>query len=207
MNPYSVYDYLTFIMPGTSVLFVAFYGWFGWPWAQPGASVLVGIIAAGFIAGNAVSALATWLEPMLLGGRPGSHTDGLWGQFAAGDRYADRKDEIEAVFKTRYGCSLNAAYRQAQTELRDLGKADGLDRINQQLGFYRGMAVAAVCSLIIEIVLDLAWHTHLPPGLWIPIFLVTTWLFAYRFRRFWRWYGDYVIRGVIQLSDAPAPKT
>jgi hypothetical protein len=202
MNPYSVYDYLTFILPGSTVIFVAIYGWYGWPWGDPGASLLVGLVAAGFIAGNALAAAANWLEPALLGAMPGSLPNGLWGQFALGDRYVDGKDEIEIVFVTRYGGSFEQAYRMAQIELRDKGKGDVLDRINQQIGFYRGMAVAWLACIILEAVYGAAWHTHLLVGLWIPLFVVMAVLFAYRFRRFWRWYGDYVIRNVLVLAKS-----
>lgn len=197
MGPYSIYEYLTFILPGASMLFVSFFGWLGWHWKEPGGTALVGIIAASFIAGNALSAFATWLEPLLLGGRPGSIPNGLWGQFAPGDRYAGRRDELLLVLRERYGeVSLEDGYALARTEVRASAEGGGLEKLNQQIGFYRGMTVAAVVGLLIEVAFAAGWHTHLPPGLWIPVLGASVVLFSYRYRRFWRWYGDYVLRVV-----------
>lgn len=202
VNPYSVYDYLAFILPGSTLIFVSIYGWYGWPWGEPGASLLLGIVAAGFIVGNALAALGSWIEPMMLGARPGSYPDGLWGQFAVGDRYAGRKEEIAGRFTTSFGGELSVAYRLAQTELRNSGKGVELDRLNSQIGFYRGMSVAWLGTILVESAYAIFWNTHLLPGLWIPFFTVMFVLFVYRFRRFWRRYGDYVIREVLLMSNA-----
>ena len=103
MGPFTLYEYLTFIVPGGSVLFVAIYGWYGWPWHDPGATALIGIIAAGFVVGNLLSAIGTWLEPLLTGGHPGGRPNGLWGQFGAGDKYSGRQSEFGKLFQERYG--------------------------------------------------------------------------------------------------------
>ncbi|MHB1973169.1 MAG: hypothetical protein ACYCR4_02630 [Acidimicrobiales bacterium] len=198
MIPYSIYDYLTFIFPGLTVLFASSYGWFGWPWHEPGGATLVGIIAAGFIVGNVVTAAGSWLEPSFLGHLPGTTPDVLWGQFAKGDRHEGEKVAFEAVVKRRYGegISLTAGYRLAQRELRNSNAGDDLKMLTQQIGFYRGMTVASLIALLIEAALASGWHTHLFPGIWLPVFATSTALFAYRFRRFWRWYGDTVLRGL-----------
>ena len=200
MIPYSIYDYLSFIIPGGMILFTAVYGWFGWPWHEPGGTALVGIVAAAFVIGNAVAALASWVEPIFLGSIPGTRPDGLWGQFAKGDRYEDRRSEVEAVFRRRYDDNLDHSYRLAQVDLRNLGKSGDLDRINSQIGFYRGMAVASGVSLLIEVTYVTAWHSHLPSALWMAIFAVLSLLSIYRYRRFWRYFGDYVIRTVTTLE-------
>ena len=195
MGPYSAYEYLTFILPGATVLFVSVYGWFGWPWKEPGASVLVGLVAACFLVGNAVSALATWLQPALLGDRPGSVANSLWGQFGEGEPSAGQQQRIEEMLRARYGdVSLQEGYGLARTEVAASPQGSALDRLNQQIGFYRGMTISCVIALAIEVVLAIGWHTHLPPGLWLPIFAGTSLMFGYRFRRFWRWYADYVLR-------------
>lgn len=200
MGPYTFYDYLTFILPGGTLLFTAVYAWFGWPWSEPGATALVGLLAATFVIGNAISGVATWVEPVFIGQWPGSKPDGLWGQFASGDRYGGRQNEIAATLKKRYGQDdLTTNYRLAQTELRTTS-VDDLTRLNSQIGFYRGMAIACLGSLVLELALYVWWHTHLPVVLWSIIFAVAALLFIYRYRRFWRWYGDYVIRGVMNLE-------
>ena len=87
-------------------------------------------------------------------------------------------------------------------EVQSSSYAAGLSSLNQQIGFYRGMTVACLVSLAIEISLMVGWHTHLPGQLWLPLFVASLVLFVYRYRRFWRWYGDYVLRTVRLL-----PKT
>ena len=209
MGPYTVYDYLTFILPGSMVLFTAVYGWFGWPWHEPGATALVGLLAAAFIVGNALAAIGTWIEPLLLGSAPGGVPNGLWGQFAAGDRYEGQRARIQNVFEARYHePDLAKSYRLAQAELRTLGKADDLSRISSQLGFYRGMAVASVVCFLVEVAYVCVWSSHLPTALWLSIFGILTALSIYRFRRFWRWFGDYVIRTILAMeaTASAAPK-
>lgn len=205
MIPYTVYDYLTFILPGITVLFVTTYGWFGWPWHDPGGTALLGIVAAAFVVGNALTALANWLEPLFLGDRPGSDADVLWGQFASGDRYEGQRAVFGDLFENRYGTDLVRGYRLIQHELREQGKSTELDRLSQQIGFYRGMSTASLVSLGIEIALRVGWHTHLLPALWLPIFAISSALFIYRFRRFWRWYGDSVLSAARLLAPGPAP--
>ena len=197
MNPYSAYDYLAFVLPGGTVLMTAIYGWYGWPWKEPGASALVGLLAASFVIGNALAGLGNFLEPAILFDRPGKRPDGLWGQFALGDRYDGQKDDFLATLRTRYGSavSLEAGYRLAVSEVRQQGKGDVLDTITSRIGFYRGMVMGMLTAIGIEAGLAIEWHTQLPPRLWIPILGSTMVLFAYRYRHFWRLYGDYVIRG------------
>jgi len=207
MGPYSIYDYLTFIFPGATVLLVTEYGWFGWRWHDPGGTALVGILAAAFVVGNVIAGISTWIEPVFFHGRPGSNPDGLWGQFGRNDRHASQRDAIEALFHARYGSNnLANGYALARTEVRNSAlHGEGLKTLNQQIGFYRGMTVAALAAAILEIAFAIGWHTHLFPGVWIPVLLGSFLVFLYRYRRFWRWYGDYVIR-VIQLLQAAPPR-
>jgi len=83
---------------------------------------------------------------------------------------------------------------------------DDLDRINSQIGFYRGMAVASAIAFITECVYVIVWHSHLPTALWLAIFGILTVLSAYRFRRFWRWFGDYVIRTIMAMERSDETK-
>ena len=196
MNPYSPYDYLAFVLPGGAVLFTAIYGWFGWPWKEPGATALVGLAAASFVIGNLLAAIGNWMEPLLTGKLPGKRPNGLWGQFAKRDRHPGEEAALLTEFLQRYGqkVTLEQGYRRAQTELRGLGKADTLDTATSRIGFYRGMASGMLVSVIIEALLAIRWHTHLPVALWVPLMSFSLLLFAYRYRHFWRLYGDYVIR-------------
>jgi hypothetical protein len=205
MGPFSLYEYLSYILPGSTVLFVAAYGWYGWPYKEPGATALLGLIAASFIIGTAVHTVGTYLvEPVILGSRPGARPDSLWGQFGQDDRHYGEQEAFEALFRDRYGAdtSLAAGFALARTEVqKSPGSGDGLDTLNQQIGFSRGMATGCLTGLAIECVLAGFGRTHLLPGLWIPTLAVTTWLFAYRLRRFWRWYGDYVLRSIKVIAS------
>ena len=207
MGPYSAYEYLTFVMPGATVLFVAIYGWFGWPWKEPGGTLLVGILAACFLVGNALSAIATWLEPTLLGRRPGSAPDGLWGQFGRRDRHHGDQNTYQDLFRERYGSEIDMrrGYSLARTEVSRSVEGAGLERLNQQIGFYRGMTVACLVAFVLEGTLAAAWHSRLDPAIWMPTLAGGTVLFGYRFRRFWRWYGDYVLRVIRLLPAAEGP--
>lgn len=204
MGPFSLYEYLSYILPGSTVLFVGVYGWYGWPYKEPGATALLGLIAAFFVVGTAIHTVGTYfVEPVALGDKPGGGPDSLWGQFGPTDRHSGEQEHFKSLFQERYGAStsLAAGFALARTEVqKDPSSSDGLDRLNQQIGFSRGMATACLVGLIIECVLSGVGRTHLLPAFWIPILGLATLLFVYRFRRFWRWYGDYVLRSITVIA-------
>jgi len=46
-------------------------------------------------------------------------------------------------------------------------------------------------------------HHHLALGFWLPVGAIGTALFVFRYRRFWRWFGESVFRGVASLDPIP----
>jgi hypothetical protein len=199
VTPYSPYRWLAFVIPGGVILFAFFYGWNGWPFPEPGATALVGILAAAFAVGAANAGAANWVEPVLWLHRPGSGQDPSWGLFGTGCPYEERERAvIEAELRSRYGAeaSFRTGYNLAYTELQHGGKADRLNQLNEEIGFYRNMTTACIASAVVIGVYTIVWDRRaLPPVLWIPLFVAMAILFGYRYRRFWRRFGDYVIRG------------
>jgi hypothetical protein len=94
---------------------------------------------------------------------------------------------------------FGSAYNLAYTELQQAGKDHQLKVMNQQIGFYRNMSFACLLAAGMVAYLAIGGHTHLPWLPWAAFFLVTAALFAYRYRRFWRNFGDNVVRGIRAL--------
>lgn len=204
MNPYSAYEYIGIIVPGGSILAVAFYGWFGWPYAEPGGTALVGILALAFVVGTANNAAAAKIQSVWLGQLPWQVADPFHGLFGKGRHWPDRAT-VEQAFKERLGhpaLEFGQLYRLGQARLRQAGKADTLDHLNQQIALHRGMAFASLVCTVLVITYWMLGKDHLPIVPWVPILAVATVLFALGFRRFWRWYGDHVIRNVLALPMA-----
>src|SRR3981081_3537331 len=86
------YEYLSFVLPGAVVLFAAVYGYFGWPWGEPGATALVGILGACFIVGHLVAAVAQFCQPILWGHRPSNAADSKWGLFTTSSPLASETE-------------------------------------------------------------------------------------------------------------------
>src|SRR6266545_8309707 len=97
MWPPSIYDSLSFVLPGGTVLFTSVYGWNGWPYPEPGATAAIGILAAAFVVGHLNAALAAFLEPLAWRHRPGQRMSSTWGLFGPGGVYtAAEQDTVEA---------------------------------------------------------------------------------------------------------------
>jgi hypothetical protein len=199
--PFTLYDYLSFLLPGGTVLFAAFYGYFGWPYPEPGTTGLLGIGAACFVVGHVVAAAASFFEPLIWLKRPGSRQDPTWGMFGEGGTYDEsERTEIEDQFRTRFGAlPFQTAYRRGYTLLQHEGKDETLQVFNRQLGFYRNMTVATVIALLVVVGYNAGGRRELPLEVWGPLFVLAAVLFAYRYRRFWRRFGDGVVRGVSVL--------
>ena len=136
----SLYDHLAFVVPGATILFVAIYGYAGWPWDEPGAAGALGLVVASFVVGYVNAAIGNWVEPSFLGGRPGGRSDPLWGTLSGASHYDQaEKDAAERLLRNRYGdVPLHLGYRLAYTELQQRGKDGALQLMNQHLGFTRG---------------------------------------------------------------------
>jgi hypothetical protein len=196
--PFSPYEYFSYLFPGATVLGAYYFASFGPPEKEPGAVVALAVIGIAFVLGHAVAAVASWLEPTLWGHAPGGKTDQTWGMFGRNGTYQESEREaITAALGQRYGSiPFRSAYNLAYTELQQAGKDHQLKVMNQQIGFYRNMSFACLLSAIIVAYVAVMGHKY-PPWLpWVPFFLVSTALFTYRYRRFWRYFGDNVVRGI-----------
>lgn len=202
MDQLTLYDYLTFVLPGGVVLAVSTYASRGWPWPRPSAAILVLLTGAAFVVGYAISGISNLVEPCFLGQRSLRNPDPLWGTLNGPSRMEDvEKQQLRGLLSARYGKELTAtaAYRRALVELRAKDKAPMLPTINQHLGFARGMAVASMISAIILIACAIFGDSHLAVQFWVPVSAGAAALFIARFRRFWRWFGENVLRGIAEI--------
>lgn len=202
---FSPYEYLTFIFPGITLLATLVYGWEGWPYGEPGLASFLGIVAAGFVTGHLVTALANWLEPVYWRDRPGQRVSSVKGLTGGGALYNEEEwkrvqevladlhpqlNNLENQFRVEYSLALKGP----------LGAR--LQTFVDQIGFYRAMATASAGSLVAVSAFAISGREHLPAPLWIPIFFVATLAFAARYRRFWTRLGDYVIREAISRKES-----
>jgi hypothetical protein len=205
MSGYRPYDFLSFVLPGGTLLFFAFYGWFGWPWPEPGGVALVGILAAAFIAGHAIAGISSWLEPLAWGRRPGAAPDPEWGMFSGSSVYSKNdKQVIEGELQSRYGdVDFRTGYNLAYSEVDKAGYGPMLETLNERIGFYRNMTTAAIFGCLIVVGYNIEGRHALPTRWWLPIATVGGFLFFGRYRRFWRRFGDRVIRAFRLISKSP----
>lgn len=196
----SPYQYLTFLLPGGLVLFAVVYGWNGWPYGEPGAGAILGLSVAAFMVGHTLAALANFLQASWWGHRPGSRLQSSEGLFDKGGRYASTKDEVIKAFDALYPTvsTFEAKFGIAYAEAQAGPLAPKLQSLVEQIGFYRSMAAASAISLGLVLIFNALDHEHLPLFPWVPTFIVTTLLYGYRFRRFWRYVGEYVVADVLR---------
>jgi hypothetical protein len=197
----TLYDYVSFVVPGALILFTAVYGYDGWTRAEPGATGMIGLLAAAFVVGHVNAVAGNWLEPIFLGGRPGAPTDRLWGTLGSHSQYSAADRAIfETMLTARYGpVELAMAFRLGQTELQQTGHDGPLKLALQHLGFYRGMVSASLIAVVIDVGLAIGSGTELPLLLWTPVMAVVGAACVVRYRRFWRQFGDHLLRGVASL--------
>lgn len=205
----SLYDYLAFVIPGATILFVAVYGYYGWPWGSPGTTATLGLIAGSFVVGYVNAALGNWIEPLLLGNRPGGRADPLWGTLGASSHYNEtQKSDYSKRLQDRYGTTTDrAGYSLAYTELQQRNLDGRLQLMNQHIGFTRGMATACATALLIDAGLAATSGSHLPLALWAPVLTLSAAAFVARYRRFWRRFGDNVLRGVTASCQSDETST
>lgn len=198
----SAYRYLAFLLPGALLLFVAFYGWNGWPYGEPGAGVILGLSAASYVSGHVLVSIANffqrvwWLQP------PGGRLKSSQGLFDKSGRYADSKDEVIKAFTKAYPqvSKFEAQFGIAYQEAQKGPLAPKLLAFVEEIGYYRSMATASAICIVLVVAFHVADHQHLPVELWVPLFAISTAAHAYRFRRFWRYVGEYVAGEVLQKS-------
>jgi hypothetical protein len=201
----SPYQYLTFLLPGALVLFVFVFGWNGWPYGEPGAGAILGLSAAAFMIGHALAAIANYFQASWWGHLPGSRLQSSEGLFDEGGRYAVTQQAVTTAFEEAFPSvkTFEAQFGVAYAEAQAGPLGPKLQAIVEQIGYYRSMATASALSLVVVVVFYSLGHRHLPLLLWTPLFLLLTLLNAYRFRRFWRYVGEYVVADVLRRRDRP----
>lgn len=190
----STYRYLTFLLPGALVLGVVVYGWIGWPYGEPGAGALLALTARSYMTGHIVVAIANYFQPIWWGNRPGGRLQSSEGLFDKAGRYSESRDKVLAAFNSKYPkvdefeAQFGIAYQEAQKG--QLGPK--LLSMVEEIGYYRSMATASVICFMLVILFNVCGHDHLELLPWAPLFIVSAIAHAYRFRRFWRYVGEYV---------------
>lgn len=196
----SPYRYLTFLLPGALLLFVILYGWSGWSYGEPGAGALLGLSIASFVTGHVLAAVANFFQPIWWGHAPGSRLKSMEGLFDKAGRYADSRAEVLAAFNkqhpqvSNFEAQFGAAYQAAQKG----PLAAKLLSMVEEIGYYRSMATASAVSCLLLVIFNCLDHHHLPLWPWLTVFVLSTGAHAYRFRRFWRYVGEYVTGEVLQ---------
>lgn len=197
---YSVYEYLTFVIPGGVILAATIYGWKGWPFGEPGVIAAAGLVVAAFISGHALASVANWLEPMWWRRRPGSTVSSSAGLFGEGGLYdADEEKTLRNLFRKAFPelSGFENQWRAAYSVALRGPLGSRLQIMVDQIGFYRSMAAASLLCGLLILAFELGGKAHLPLLPWLPITAVTTLAFALRYRRFWTRLGDYVVREVV----------
>lgn len=200
----SPYRYLTFLLPGALVAFVAIYGWKGWPWGEPGAGVLLGLSAGSFMTGHVVVAIANLLQPVWFGHSPGTRLESSEGLFAKGGRFADDESAVRNAFKAQYPQlkSFEGQFGAAYVETQKGPLAAKLLSLVEEIGYYRSMAAASSMAALLVILYALAGKTHLPVWPWAAVLACACFAHAYRLRRFWRYVAEYVTADLLARATS-----
>ncbi len=197
---FSAYEYLAFIFPGASLIFVVFFGWYGWPYGDPGAGAIIGLVSASFVVGHALAAFANWLEPVWWGQRPGrvvASTQGLFGRRGLYNTQEEKEieDALARAFPRLEG--MPNRFRTAYSRAQEGPLGSKIQTFVDQIGFYRSMAASTALGIPIVVAYCISGRDHLSCVLWIPALCIATLAFVLRYRRFWIRTGDYVVRDVI----------
>lgn len=201
MQPFTLFDVLSFVIPGGAVLATAIFGWTGGPRSEPGGTALVGILAASFLVGHLNTAIAAFLEPLAWGHKPGSRVKSTWGLFGGRARYsAEEQTRMMTALRAQFpGVAtdqmvFDLAYTRA---LQTDGVRELLQTMNQQIGFYRNTACASLIAAAMVVAFAVLGHPYLAPALWVPTLAVVALLLVARYRRFWVRFADHAVRNAM----------
>ncbi|HEU5205375.1 MAG TPA: hypothetical protein VFU17_13875 [Candidatus Limnocylindrales bacterium] len=98
---------------------------------------------------------------------------------------------------------MRRLYQLAYTEIQQTGKAGRLNTLNSQIGFYRNAAAALILAAVLHAGVQVFGEAKLPIYPWVPLYAGCGVLFAFRYRRYWRQFGDNVIRGIRVIDRRP----
>ena len=206
MNLYSAYDYLAFIIPGGLTIGAFVVAVFGLPTQEPGTSAMVVLLGLAFLIGHVLATVGSWAQPIAWGHTPWDAPDPLWGVFGRGGVYsADEAKSLVADLEKRYGIghTPRRLYQLAYTELQQTEKEGRLVPLNSQIGFCRNATVSLGVATLAELGGELG-NVATPGTLWLlPTYFLAALIFAARYKRLWRQFGDNVLRGfrVLQIGQ------
>jgi hypothetical protein len=210
MDKLTLYDYLGFVLPGALLLATAAYSFeLATPKQVPSAEGLVILTAAAFLVGHLNASLAFTVAPLAWGRRPGGRIPSSAGLFRKGWRgrpagpYANNQRHIEHIFEKRFpdGNNFDQRLRLGYTLLRQKQLDGALQIANQQIGFYRNLAVGAAGCMVMLVSAAVTGHDGLDNRLWISASVASLVLCVLRFRHFWVRFGDEVVRGTMALDQ------
>lgn len=207
----STYDIMAIVLPGLLVVVVGFYGWFGWPYPEPGAAYLAGMVAASFLAGHLVAGLSRLLQPWLfcrLSAVPSSW--GLVGDPRLGEPDLTQllrglgEDTTALDDESKRRRRLEVALARVRSDNRSNGH---LQAMNSQIGFHRNASAGCAVSAIIVIAYSALGRAHLPGVLGATVLLVAAILLAIGLRHYWVLYGEELILLGRQRHPTPAAES
>lgn len=203
----SVYDYLSYILPGGVVLIAGWYSFFNAKYQEPGAFAAIILIVAAYILGQAAAVIWYWLEPIAWGHLPFRQVDRTWGLIGRNCAYPeDQRGAIEATFKTRYGPqAFQSNYDLGYTEIQQSGKGDFLAILNQQIGLFGHLSAACLIGVVLVAGALMSGKGSANGLGWAALLIFGTLLFGVRYKHFWMRFGDQVVRQV-RLMAALSPK-
>ena len=205
LNFLSVYDYLSYIVPGAVVVTAWWYGFIGARYQEPGVFASIALVIAAYVVGLAVAAIWYWAEPAIWWHRPFARLDKTWGLIGARGAYPDdQREAIESTFAKRYRSGdFGTNYDLGYTEIQESGKGDYLLIFNQQLGLLGHLSAACLLGGLVLVFAVIVRSTSVSALTWAIGLLVGSALFGARYRYFWKRIGDQVVRQVRLMAVAP----
>ena len=195
---FSLYDFVSYVLTGLAVIAGAWWAAAGVP-NEPGTATVLGLIAAGYVAGHLVQAVAVLWEPRYWKLRGGWPSDARVNH-DSGESY---DQPLRAFLADRLAAEHGEAVREmraadrfalARADLRAWGADARAELMNTLYALSRGLATA---SAILILVFAASWIDDgqiEPFGLATAAAILAALLFMLRFDRFGFYFADQVWR-------------
>jgi uncharacterized membrane-anchored protein len=205
LNFLSVYDYLSYIVPGAVVLTAGWYAFLGAKYQEPGVFASIALVVLAYVAGLAVAAIWYWAEPILWRHPPLSRLDRTWGLIGRHGVYPEeQRNAIQSTFAGRYRAEDFATnYDLGYAEIQESEKGNYLLIFNQQLGLLGHLAAACVIGSVLIVVAVVLGTASVYALWWAVVLCGGSGLFAARYKYFWKRIGDQVVRQVRLMATVP----
>ena len=206
LNFLSVYDYLSYIVPGAVVLTAGWYAFLGAKFQEPGVFASIALVVVAYVVGLAVASVWFWVEPLLWRHPPLTRLDRTWGLIGRHGVYPeDQRTAIQATFAGRYGAEdFSTNYDLGYTEIQSSEKGNYLLIFNQQLGLLGHLAAACVIGSLMIVAAVVVGSRSADALWWAVALLIGSFLFAARYEYFWKRIGDQVVRQVRLMATSNA---